>query len=68
MTDIAELFARDPLECTDADIMLIIEEYRKRKVNFNAGDLQAGSSKPKKSKAAAPSIPGVQIDLGDLLK
>lgn len=53
MTDIQELFARDPLQLTNDDITLIIEEMRKSRNNFNAGNLKAGSTKPKTEKQQA---------------
>jgi hypothetical protein len=51
MTDLAELFARDPLNLTDPDIRLIIEEMRKSRHAFNAGNAKAGSTKPLSEKA-----------------
>lgn len=50
MTDLAELFARDPLELTKDDIRSIIEEMRKSRHAFNAGNAKAGSTKPKTEK------------------
>lgn len=50
MTDLAELFARDPLSLTDDDIRSIIEEMRKSRHAFNAGNAKAGSTKPKTEK------------------
>jgi hypothetical protein len=50
MTDLAELFARDPLSLTDPDIRSIIEEMRKSRHAFNAGNAKAGSTKPKSEK------------------
>lgn len=46
MSDIAELFARDPLKLTKTDITKIIEEMRKSRHAFNAGNMKAGSTKP----------------------
>jgi hypothetical protein len=45
-TDIAELFARNPLELTKDDISTIITEMRKSRHAFNAGNMKAGSTKP----------------------
>lgn len=53
MTDLAELFARDPLELTKDDIRSIIEEMRKSRHAFNAGNAKAGSTKPKTEKQKA---------------
>lgn len=50
MSDLAELFARDPLQLTKADITSIIEEMRKSRHAFNAGNAKAGSTKPKTEK------------------
>lgn len=50
MSDLAELFARDPLKLTDEDIHSIIEEMRKSRHAFNAGNAKAGSTKPKTEK------------------
>jgi len=47
MTDIAELFARDPLSLNDQDISLIVDEMRKSGHAFAAGNMKAGSTKPK---------------------
>ena len=46
MNDLAELFARDPLNLTKDDIKSIIEEMRKSRHAFNAGNAKAGSTKP----------------------
>lgn len=53
MTDLAELFARDPLQLTDDNIRSIIEEMRKSRHAFNAGNAKAGSTKPKTEKQKA---------------
>lgn len=47
MTDIAMLFSRDPLDLSKQDISEIIEEMRKSRHAFNAGNSKAGSTKPK---------------------
>lgn len=46
MSDLATLFARDPLQLTSEDIRSIIEEMRKSRHAFNAGNMKAGSTKP----------------------
>lgn len=53
MTDIAELFARDPLELTKDDVTEIILHFRKCRAQFNLGAMSAGSTKPKSEKAKA---------------
>jgi hypothetical protein len=50
MTDIATLFARDPLELTRDDITAIVETMRKSRHAFTLGNMKAGSTKPKTEK------------------
>jgi len=52
MSDLAELFSRDPNKCTKDDVRSIIAAYRERRKQFNLGSAQAGSVKPVKGKAA----------------
>lgn len=37
MTDIAELFARDPHNLSDQDLDVIVQRYRQQRAQFNAG-------------------------------
>lgn len=53
MSDMAELFARDPLKHTRESIDEIIAYYRQARANFNLGEKSAGSTK----KAKAPAMP-----------
>lgn len=53
MSDIAELFARDPLQLSQQDIETIVVEMRKSRASFNAGNMKAGSTKPKTEKQKA---------------
>lgn len=46
MSDIATLFARDPLSLTRDDISTIVAEFRKSRHQFTLGDMKAGSTKP----------------------
>lgn len=46
MTDISELFSRDPLSLTRTDISKIIDQMRASRHAFNAGNIKAGSTKP----------------------
>ena len=69
--DIAELFARDPLELSKQDLTLIVEKLRGQRVRFAAGFADAGTpasrvSKATKDQAAATKITG-EIDLGGLI-
>jgi len=50
MNDLSELFARDPLLLSQQDLTAIIEEMRKSRHAFNAGNAKAGSTKPKTEK------------------
>lgn len=45
MSDLIELFSRDPLQHTDDDIQEIIEGYRKSRHQFVGGDKSAGNVK-----------------------
>lgn len=53
MTDISELFSRDPLSLTKPEITEIIQHFRKCRAQFNLGAMSAGSTKPKSEKAKA---------------
>ena len=65
MADIAELFSRDPLSYSEADLDLIITEMRKSRGAFNLGNVKAGSTKPKteKQKKLEELAKGLEIDL-----
>ena len=55
MTDITELFARDPLDLSKQDIAAIVAKFRESRKAFNLGNSRAGSTKPptaKQKKAA----------------
>ena len=64
MSDIAELFDRDPLNLTKQDLMKIIESLRAQRANWNLGVKGAGSMKPKKK----PVEKATAADIDDLLK
>lgn len=63
--DIVELFSRDPLGYSEADLDLIIAEMRKSRGAFNLGNVKAGSTKPKteKQKKLEELAKGLEIDL-----
>ena len=63
MTDIAELFTRDPNLCSKQDILAIVMEFRSKAALFRAGVMTAGNTKPK---APSKIKPGVKLDLNDL--
>lgn len=46
MSDIQELFARDPLKLTKSDISEIVERFRQSRHQFNLGNKTAGKTKP----------------------
>lgn len=66
MTDIAQLFARDPLRHSDDDIRAIVQHFRETRVNFNL----TGKAAPKEAKAAVElkreGLDLGSLDLGDL--
>lgn len=66
MTDMAELFARDPSQHTRESIDEIIAYYRKAREQFILGDKGAGSTK-RATKEAGPKAKIEKIDLADLL-
>jgi hypothetical protein len=45
MSDLAELFARDPRDLTRADIEEIVKGFRERRHLFTAGNMSAGKTK-----------------------
>lgn len=67
MSDLNEIFARDPLLLTKLDIDATIAYFREAQKRFVLGDKSAGS--PKKAKAAkaaksdAPDISVEELDL-----
>jgi hypothetical protein len=46
MTDLSQLFARNPLDLTREDITTIITTFRSSRHQFNLGAKMAGSTKP----------------------
>lgn len=65
--DIAELFARDPLDLSKQDLASIVEKLRGQRVRFAAGFADAGTpasrvSKATKAQAEATAITG-EVDL-----
>ena len=62
-TDIAELFARDPLLHTDKDLDAIIGKLRESRHQFNLGNARAGSMKPKTEKQKQIASLADKLDL-----
>lgn len=68
-TDIAQLFAKDPLDLTKKDLGILIAELRTYRHQFELGNLKAGSTKPKteKQKLVDDLTSKVTLDIKDLL-
>ena len=69
MTELAELFARDPLDLTRDDINLIVQKFRDSRHQFVAGNKTAGTvnaPKPKTPTGEAAAKLGQQFSLKDL--
>jgi len=64
MSDLSELFARNPLSFTKegGEVATIIAEMRKKRAQFNLGNKTAGSTKPLTDKQKQV------LSLGDTLK
>ncbi len=61
MSDIADLFNLNPLEHTNETIDAIVADMRKRRGQFNLGNMSAGRTKPKAKSEK-------QMELDNLLK
>lgn len=66
MSDIAKLFATDPLQLTCENIDEIITYYRGARAAFIQGEKSAGSTK-KMAKASEPKPKMTSLDLDDLM-
>ncbi len=66
MSEISELFQRDPLSLTKPDIDAIIAYYREARAKFNLGEKAAGSTKKMKSDAPKIDSKGLDDLLNDL--
>lgn len=67
MTDMAELFSRDPLKHTRESIDEIITYYRGARANFILGEKSAGSTKKAKATAVPKGEKLGSLDLDELL-
>ena len=66
MTDLAELFSRDPLDLSKDDIQLIVQKLRDSRHRFNSGDKAAGTmTPPKTATGRAAKELGSQLSLKD---
>ncbi len=61
--EISELFARDPISHTDAEVDKMIEYYRTQRGSFHLGNNQAGSKNASRSKPK----PKIEVDISDIL-
>lgn len=59
MSDIAALFARDPLKMSDEDIDRIISTMRERRHQFNTGAIKSAAKLTKKEE----EVSGLKLDL-----
>ena len=69
MSEVSELFRRDPLSLSEQDITTIVTSLRAQRKRFAAGNKSAGSMKPKTAAAkkadAAVKTTG-KLDLSSL--
>lgn len=66
MSDINELFRKDPLSCTRADIQEIVRVFREKRGQFVLGNKQAGNTKKltAKEEAVSKAVDISNLDLG----
>ena len=64
MSELSELFARDPLNLTTSDLDQIIERYRQARAQFNLG-LKVDPAVPKAKKPKPAKITNLDDILGD---
>lgn len=63
LTDINELFSRDPMKLTDDDITKIVAEFRKRRNMFKANPASIEAPKKLTDKERAASSLKIELDL-----
>jgi len=66
MTDITELFARDPLSLSKQDIGVIVAKFRESRKAFNLGNARAGSTKPLTAKQKATDALAAKLTKADV--
>jgi hypothetical protein len=64
LSDINELFARDPLKLSREDIAEIVNYYISKRQQFNLGDKTAGKTKKKEN---GPKISNLDDLLGEII-
>lgn len=62
MSDISELFARDPLSLTSTDISEMVDFYRRARVNFTLAGKASAADKVKPAKEKV-NIDNLELDL-----
>jgi len=65
MSDIATLFARDPLQMSDEDFSLIVQKFRENRSSFNSAPAIA-TKKPSTPKVTAEKKAILDLDIGDI--
>ncbi len=63
MTDIQELFSRDPLQLTDLDLDAMIAHMRENRKAFKLGNMTAGKMPTAKQKEALSLADALDIKL-----
>jgi hypothetical protein len=65
MSDLTELFSRDPLKLSKDDVKAIVLAYREKRRQFNLGGTLAGKAKviPAKSQALMSAIKSDDLDI-----
>ncbi len=63
MSDIAELFSRDPLSLSDPDIVKVIDFYRQSRTNFVLAPAGTRAKAAPKSAADKPSLDNLELDI-----
>jgi len=67
MSDLDELFDRDPLGFSKLDLEKIVTRLREYRENYMKGDKTAGKTKPSKSVSLTKKLePVAQLNLEDL--
>ena len=67
MSDLQELFRRDPFDCSKQDDEKIVEAFRARRAQFNLGNISAGNVNKKLTAKEEESAAAVKkIDLSSL--
>jgi len=69
VSDLAELFARNPLKYTkdSNEMKTLVAKLRESRSQFNLGAMKAGSMKPQTEKQKAIGGLDIKLDLGGLL-